>query len=227
MIFEVSEIEEKIQYTFKNKSLLKTAFTHSSYANLNSLKDNERMEFMGDAILEFTISEYLIKHLKKENEGNLTKIRSSIVSSDPLCDVVHKMDISKYLLTGQGVTNIKQRQQKLYSDLFESIVAAIYFDSGLLEAKKFILFALTDTIKTAIQAPAKVDYKSKLQEYVQGKKLGKIQYELLKTSGPDHMPTFTIQIRIGKNVYAKAEGNSKKIAEQFCAQKALEKIEKK
>lgn len=224
MIFDVADIEEKIKYSFKDKELLKRAFTHSSYANENSSENNEKLEFLGDSILDFVIAEYLLQKLKNEREGVLTRQRALIVSAKPLYNAVKRLDIGSHLLLGVGESNSKLNKENIYADLFESIVAAIYLDSNLNRSKDFILYALKEEIIQGLKLNVSSDYKTKLQELVQGKKLGKIAYKEISRKGPDHNPVFKFEVLINGVKYGEGKGNAKKEAQQLCAKQALEKL---
>ncbi len=239
MIFDASAAEEKIGYEFKNKMLLRKCFTHSSYSheNKNSAENNEILEFFGDAIIEFLVTEYLCKN-EKGNEGKLTELRKKFVSKEPLQKVIVDAGLDAFMLLGHGESMNIDRNEKVLSSLFEAIVAGIYYDGGLPAAKKFVY----DKLITPLTAPVKVvavknpkkkaavvkekDAKTELQELAQSKKLGKIVYELVSKTGPDHSPTFIVSLSIDGKNFAKATGGSKKQAEKQAATVALGKIKK-
>ena len=232
MIFDIGECEERIGYSFKNKMLLRQCFTHSSYAYEHGEDDNELLEFFGDSILEFVITEYLYKNAKGE-EGELTKERADIVSKKPLLSLVLKLGLDKFVLLGKGLENNNRLEEKLYSSIYEAVVAGIYLDGGLTPTKNFIKNTLIkeyELNKKAKEQKAKKqvvsDYKSKLQEYIQKKKLGSIAYELLWKKGPDHKPTFRVAVTLNGARISEGEGASKKIAEMQAAGSALKKISK-
>lgn len=225
MIFDTPAVENAIGYVFKDKMLLRKCFTHSSYANEHGTENNELLEFFGDSILEFVVTEYLYKNAKGD-EGDLTKIRADIVSKIPLLKVVRKLGIDQFILLGNGQEKSSNSTDKMYSSLYETVVAGIYFDGGLKEAKKFIERTLISeylsTPKTAKRKTAmNEDYKSKLQEYVQKTKIGSIGYETLYKKGPDHKPEFKIAVLLNGTKIAEAKGGSKKEAEFTGAKKAL------
>ncbi len=228
MIFEITEIEKAIGYTFKDKMLLRKCFTHASYAHEHGGEDNEKLEFFGDAIMDFIVTEYLVKN-KFGDEGDLTKLRASIVSKPPLLYSVKKMGLEKFLLLGKGVKNLDY-DEKLFSSVYEAIVAGIYYDGGLEKAKKFVL----DTIiadfnkKTEYDRKEKIsgESKSRLQEYVQKRKIGSISYETLSVLGPAHMPEFKMAVLLNGKKLAEGKASSKKEAEAKAAEKAYKLLKK-
>ncbi len=230
MIFDISGVESKIGYVFKDKMLLRKCFTHSSYANEHNTEDNELLEFFGDSVLEFVVTEYLYKNAKGD-EGDLTKVRAEIVSKAPLLAMVRKLGLDEYLLLGNGHGRSSNSTDKMYSSIYETVVAGIYFDGGLKEAKKFIENTL---IKEYFSSPKikksspkmNEDYKSLLQEFVQKTKIGSIAYETLYKKGPDHKPEFKIAVLLNGGKIAEAKGGSKKEAEFEGAKKALSKLKK-
>ena len=236
MIFDTTSAEEKIGYFFKDKMLLRRCFTHSSYKQENkTAKDNEVLEFLGDSIIEFVISEYLCKK-NPDSEGQLTEERKSYVAKEPLTKAVFSMGIENYMLVGNGVKKTVKDSDKLYSDLFEAITAGIYLDGGMASAKKFITDKLIKVVgekkekKTFSEKKSKSisligkDAKTAFQEYVQQKKLGKITYKDVKKEGPDHAPTFTVSLLLDGKVLSTKKGTSKKSAELLCAEEGLNKI---
>lgn len=226
MIFETQECEEKIGYSFKDKLLLRKCFTHASYSNEHNCENNEVLEFFGDAIIQFVVTEFLVDS-GFGDEGMLTKYRIDIVSKEPLLRAVKKMDIGKFMLLGKGQEENSSYREKLFSSLYEALVAGIYYDGGLNQAKKFIKGTI---ISDFLQAKAKkekkfsCDDKSLFQEYVQKYKLGSISYELLSRSGPDHNPEFRVGALLNGKKIAEGTGKSKKMAEAVSAGIALRKI---
>ena len=228
MIFEINEIEKAIGYTFKDKMLLRKCFTHSSYSHEHGTEDNEKLEFFGDAIIQFIVTEYLVKN-KFGDEGDLTKLRSQIVSKKPLLYSVKKMGIEKYLLLGKGV-KIVDYDEKLFSSVYEAVACGIYMDGGLEKVKKFVL----DTIILDFNKRIEIDRqdkisgesKSKLQEYVQKRKIGSISYETLSVLGPAHMPEFKMAVLLNGKKLAEGKAGSKKQAEAKAAEKAYKLLKK-
>lgn len=219
---DVENIEKNINYHFKNAELLSTAFTHSSFANLHNIESNERLEFLGDSILSFVVSEKLYKNCKRD-EGKLSHLRAQLVSAQNLSDIIDKLGLatiySKYALSAMTI-NVK-------GDLFESLLCAIYLDGGLAPAKKFVIDNI-DLTKQAIACENEkiVDYKSPLQEYLQGKGITDFAYKTLGQSGPPHNPTFEVALFINGEQFCSSQGGSKQKAEQLCARLALELLNK-
>ena len=229
MIFDINGCEQKLGYSFKDKMLLRQCFTHASYANEHGVSDNELLEFFGDAILQFVVTDHLYKNAKGD-EGDLTRIRAEIVSKAPLLKMVKKLGIDEDVLLGNGQERLLVNTDKMYSSLYETVVAGIYLDGGIKEAKKFIdntLIAeyVKNPKKTAKISPNE-DYKSQLQEFVQKTKIGSIGYETLHKIGPDHKPEFKIAVLLNGGKIAEAKGGSKKEAEFAGAKKALAKLKK-
>lgn len=228
MIFDVSGAENVIGYEFKDKTLLRQCFTHSSYANEHGEENNELLEFFGDAVIQFVITEYLFKHASGD-EGDLSKLRAEMVSKTPLLKIVKKMGLDAFLLLGNGQIKTKSGTDKMYSSVYEAIVAGIYLDGGIVPVKKFIERTLIKEFTVAgkkIKAPKSEDYKSALQEYVQKTKIGSIRYETLYKIGPDHKPEFKIAVLLNGESIAEAKGQSKKEAEMKGAKKALQRLTK-
>ncbi|PAB58894.1 ribonuclease III [Anaeromicrobium sediminis] len=224
----LNEISKKVSYEFNNIGLLNEALTHSSYANENkkrNIQHNERLEFLGDSVLGIVISDYLYKNLSASQEGELTKIRASIVCEPSLANSSIELAMGKYLMLGKGeeVTGGRERISIL-ADTFEAVIGAIYLDGGLENAKKFILSNLKNTIKDAIEGRIFQDYKTHLQEIIQSKGNDKIEYEVIDEKGPDHNKIFYVQVKIGGEVIGKGSGKSKKEAEQKAAKEALKKV---
>ncbi len=231
IIFDIDGVENLIGYSFKDKMLLRTCFTHSSYANEHGEKDNERLEFFGDSIMEYVVTEYLYK-TSKYDEGAMTKIRAEMVSKDPLLDAVYRLGLDEYVLLGNGQVKSVSQDDKLFSSVYEALVAGIYLDGGIAPVKRFI----KDTIIKFYEEKQKQQNKQQksngavdkveLQEYVQKKKLGSITYLSLSKSGPDHNPVFREAVLInGKNL-AEGSGRSKQLAQNQAAKSALKIIKK-
>lgn len=216
----ISQIEHIIKYVFHNKDLLVQAFTHSSYANAVNVEDNERMEFFGDAILEYVVSEQLYDLYPSFDAGDLSKVRAEIVSADGLRPVISKMKLLRYLLLGNGAGTVKNLSKKIEANLYEALLCAIYIDGGMKSAKDFVNMTLGDVIRS-IGKPSQKDYKTRLQEYCQANKKV-VKYLVVDKSGPDNKPTFTCQLLVDEVVVSQGVGSSKKLAEQNCAQKIVE-----
>jgi len=215
-----------ISYEFKNMDLLKTAFTHSSYANENNTQSYERLEFLGDSILSFVVSTQLYASNENIPEGEMSKLRAAIVCEKSLDECAKKLDFGKYLILSKGeeLTGGRNRASIL-ADVFEALLAAIYIDSDFKKAEEFVLTQLGDAIDKARRGiPLYTDYKTELQEIVQGKGK-KIQYIHVGESGPAHCKTFTVQVSYDNKVISEASGNSKKEAEQNAARLAIKEVQ--
>ena len=228
MIFDI-DCESRIGYTFKDKMLLRQCFTHASYGYEHGEKDNELLEFFGDAIIEFVVTEHLFKH-SSGDEGKLTKKRASLVSKEPLLRAVKKLGLSEFVLLGRGQEKSANKDEKLFSSVYEALVAGIYIDGGLAPAKKFIKNTLIvefekqeSVIKNKKQNN---DNKNAYQEYVQKNKLGSVGYETLSKIGPDHSPEFRVAALLNGSRVAEGKGQSKKSAEAAAAAEALKRIKK-
>ena len=219
---KLKELEQKIGYKFRDFSLLERAMMHSSYTNERSLPKyqcNERLEFLGDAVLELVSSEFLFKGSPKMPEGELTKTRASMVCEPSLALCARDIDLGSYLLLGKGEEATGGRMRdSVTSDAMEALIGAVYLDGGFTSAKEFIhRFVLTDL------EDKKLFYDSKtiLQEMVQAEKLGTITYRLVKAEGPDHNKSFHTEVLIGNKVSGKGVGRTKKASEQQAAYEAI------
>lgn len=216
------EFEKIIEYEFQDKGLLEQALTHSSYANekhMQKYSDNERLEFLGDAVLEVASSEFLYLNYPDLNEGDLTKLRASLVCEPTLAGCALQLRLGEFIFLGKGedMTGGRKRNSIL-SDAVEALIGAIYLDGGFACAKAFVLkFILTDIEHKKLF----YDSKTILQEYVQGNCEGTLNYRLLSESGPDHAKSFTVEARIGEKSISAGTGRTKKAAEQEAAYKAL------
>lgn len=215
---KIREIEGKLQYTFNDKSLLEQAFIHSSYGNQENVDDNERMEFFGDAILEYLISEYLFGAFTTSSEGALSAMRARLVSSDGLSKIVDKLDLVQYLQMVSGVS-VGELSHKTEANLFEAILCAIYLDGGMSCAREFMFRAMSDSLQDVGKTPKK-DAKTLLQEYCQKHKYT-LEYKSVGRSGPDNKPTFRYALYINGKAESVGEGTSKKAAEQDAASKIV------
>ena len=218
---DLKKFQEKIGYQFKDEQLLKQALTHSSYANekhLKKLSDNERLEFLGDAVLELTSSEFLFAHYPKLTEGQLTKLRASIVCEPTLAMCTEAIGLGDYLFLGKGEDQTGGRTRKsILSDAMEAVIGAIYLDGGFANAKEFVLkFIMTDIENKHLF----YDSKTILQEVVQGEH-EQLTYVLLEESGPDHDKSFLVGVLIGNKEISTGTGRTKKAAEQEAAYQAL------
>ena len=204
------EFEEKIGYQFQDQSLLTQALTHSSYANerhLGKQADNERLEFLGDAVLEIVTSEFLFHRYPKHPEGELTRLRASMVCEPTLAFCTKEMELGKYLLLGKGEEQTGGRERKsILSDALEAVIGSIYLDGGFANAKEFIFrFVLNDIEHKQLF----YDSKTILQELVQGNFSQELHYHLLSEEGPDHDKKFVVEARIGTDVYGQGVGRKR------------------
>ncbi|MBO5005501.1 MAG: ribonuclease III, partial [Clostridia bacterium] len=212
-------------YTFKNKLLLKNALTHTSYANENNVKSNEKLEFLGDSILEFISSKYIYAKYPNLKEGEMTKVRADVVCEKSLYKVALKHNFSDFLFIGKSqIINKGNERPSILADSVEAVIAAIYFDSGLEAAEKFIVENLKDYIEIASKHVGMKDYKTVLQEKLQEHGDVKIKYDIINESGPDHDKTFTARVSLNAKVLAVGDGRTKKEAEMEAAKKALENM---
>lgn len=216
------QFQEKIGYEFQNQKILTQALTHSSYANehhLGRLSDNERLEFLGDAVLEVVSSEFLFHKYPKYPEGELTRLRASIVCEPTLAFCTRELELGKYLLLGKGEALTGGRERKsVLSDALEAVIGAVYLDGGFANAKEFIFrFILNDIEHKQLF----FDSKTILQEVVQGNAQGELSYRLLSEEGPDHDKKFIVEAVIGEVPYSQGSGKTKKSAEQEAAYHTL------
>ena len=221
------ELEQRIGYKFENFDLLVKAMTHSSYANehrYEKKENNERLEFLGDAVLELISSDYLFAKYPETPEGVLTKKRASMVCEPTLALCAREIPLGDYLLLGKGEDATGGRKRdSIVSDAMEALIGAIYLDGGFTNAKEFIhRFILTDLENKKLF----YDSKTILQEIVQADMEEGISYHLIKEEGPDHNKSFTVEVKIGETVYGTGSGRTKKAAEQEAAYKAILKLKK-
>lgn len=218
----MKKLEEKIEYTFKNKCLITQALTHSSYANekQGGIKCNERLEFLGDAVISIVSAQYLYESFPDMPEGDLSKLRSSLVCTRSLSDFARQIDLGSYMLLGKGELNTGGRDRdSILEDAFEALTAAIYLDGGMECAKKHVLRFLTEAVNT--HHINFKDYKTTLQEVIQKNPDQSITYVVSGESGPDHNKRFEVEVHLNSNVIGRGVGKSKKQAEQEAAKEAL------
>lgn len=210
---------------FKNSDLYKKALTHRSWLNehADSEESNERLEFLGDAILEYVVSEIIYEKYPTKEEGFLTALRANIVNTTNLAKVARKLDLGKKLLLSKGEEESGGRENSsLLANTVESFIGAIYLDSGIDTVKKFIIENILHNINEIVNKPLK-DSKSRLQEKAQALGYSTPKYVVIKEAGPDHNKSFTVEVQINNKTVASGSGKSKGIAEQSAAQKALNK----
>ena len=218
----LKQLEQKINYSFTDRALLRQALTHSSFANeqkINKKLDYERLEFLGDAVLELVSSTFLFDRYPELREGDLTRMRSTLVCGSSLAYCAKDIDVGSYLLLGKGEEATGGRgRESITSDVMEAIIGAIYLDGGYDEASAFIhQFVLSDLENKQLF----YDSKTLLQEYVQREKNATLNYEVIDESGPDHDKRFVIEVRVNGMTMGKGEGKTKKAAEQQAAYEAL------
>jgi len=219
------EFENKAGISFKNKELLKQAFTHRSYINENKglgLEHNERLEFLGDAVLELVVTDYLYHKYPQMDEGELTSIRSVLVNADTCSEVAQGLGANEYLLLSKGETKDNGRaRQYILANTLEALIGAIYVDQGYEAAKKFILDNVTPRAEPIINSGSWTDSKSLFQEMAQEHEGVTPTYKTIKEAGPDHDKHFTVGVYIGKELVGQGDGQSKQDAEQEAAKSAL------
>ncbi len=220
----MKDLQEAIGYSFKNPALLTEALTHSSYAHEQhkNMKYNERLEFLGDAVLSIVVSDYIYTHCPDLPEGELTKLRASLVCEKSLFDFAKQINLGSYLRLSNGERrNGGANRPSIVSDAFEALIAAIYLDGGMEPAKKHILRFVIPEIESHKNNSFK-DYKTALQEIVQKNPGEHLEYKLVGSSGPDHNKRFKVEVCLNSNVIGRGGGRSKKEAEQQAAREALE-----
>ena len=220
----LEEFQGKIRYYFNDKELLIEALSHSSYANekRKGRNSNERLEFLGDSVLSIVVSQYLFEHFTHLPEGELTKIRASLVCEKSLYEFAKQIDLGEHILLGKGEENSGGRERvSILADAFEAVIAAVFLDGGLEAAKRHILKFIPKDIDD--RKPVSFsDHKTILQEIIQKNPEEKVEYKLVGQSGPDHNKAFKVQVRLNSNVIGTGIGRSKKEAEQMAAKEALE-----
>ena len=212
-------IEQRIGYEFKNKELLRQAFVHSSYAHEENIRDNDRMEFFGDAILEYLVSEYIFKKYRDCDEGQLSKMRAVVVSADGLRPVVDDLRILECLLVAGSSSNIRSLSRKIEANLYEALLCAIYLDGGMPAARRFVIKTLKASMENAARNLSQ-NYKSLVQEYCQQRRWN-VDYKQLEKSGPDNTPRFTYALYINGKRVSEGSGSSIKNAQQEAARKIV------
>ncbi len=221
----MEDLQNIIGYHFTNKELLVEALTHSSYANEHRSKHiryNERLEFLGDAVLSIVVSDYIFKNCPELPEGELTKLRASLVCEKSLFEFAKTINLGKYLVLSKGERNNGGAERpSIVSDAFEALIAAIYIDGGMDAAAKHILHFVIPAIKNSKKKKIN-DYKTTLQEIIQKNPGEQLEYVLVGQSGPDHNKHFVVEVHLNSNVIGKGGGRSKKEAEQQAAREALE-----
>lgn len=220
-------LEQSIGYTFQNKELLTNALTHTSYAYENHIASNEKLEFLGDSILEFLSSKYIYQNYPKLKEGEMTKVRAEVVCEESLYQVAQRHHFSDFLYLGKSERlSGGSTKPAILADSVEAVIAAMYFDGGLQVCETFIVENLKEAVEISSKHVGMKDHKTVLQEKLQEHGNVRIVYEIIGTHGPDHDKTFTAQVSCDGKILATGEGKTKKQAEMQAAEKALHMIEK-
>ncbi|MCD7753026.1 MAG: ribonuclease III [Clostridiales bacterium] len=216
-------LEEKLGYQFQDRSLLENALTHSSYANehhATHAQSNERLEFLGDSVLGMVVADYLYRNFPDLPEGDLTRMRASLVCEGNLVNVAALWDLGAYLRLGKGEESCGGRERpSIRADAVEAVLAAVYLDGGIVQARRLVQRFILDNMSQVV--PAVQDFKTALQELVQRRSGQVLTYHLLSQSGPDHAKTFEMEVRLNGKPVGAGKGRSKKDAEQAAAQAAL------
>lgn len=221
---DITVLEQRIGYKFKNIRFLEIGVTHSSFANESKepTEYNERQEFLGDAVLSIIVSDYIFENYRSLPEGELTKLRASLVCEKSLFEFSLELGLGDFLRLGHGEELMGGRERpSLLADAFEAVIAAIYLDGGMEPAEKFVLGFVKSALQHVEDAPFK-DYKTLLQEIIQKNPEEKLYYVLASESGPDHDKRFEVNVMLNSNVIGRGIGRSKKSAEQLAAKEALE-----
>lgn len=228
-IAALKELMAKLNYSFVDYSILNNALTHSSYVNgeNHGAVHNERMEFLGDAVLELCVSEYLYHNYPNMNEGMMTRTRARTVCESALCEAARRISLGKYLMLSHGEENTGGRDKpSILSDALEAVIGAIFLDGGIECARNFVLSFSKANIAAAISSISAKDYKTLLQEHVQHSNCGPLEYRVIAVSGPDHKRVFTINVFINDKPYGIGDGGTKQEAGQNAAKETLDMLKK-
>ena len=221
----MESLEIRLDYKFNNISLLKNALVHSSYANevRGNTHSNERLEFLGDSVLSIIVADHLFNQYPNMPEGELTKLRASLVCEKSLCSFARELCLGDHLLLGKGEDkNGGRERDSILADAFEAVLAAIYIDGGMDAAKKHIFNTVLRDLEHHTDETSFKDYKTALQEIIQRNPEESVSYTLIDETGPDHDKVFTVEVHLNSNVIGCGSGKSKKQAEQMAAKQALE-----
>lgn len=223
----LEQLQKSLKTNFKDENLLKQSFVHRSYLNENprfELENNERLEFLGDAVLELVVTEYLYKNFSNP-EGELTNWRAALVKGETLSKVARKMGLENYLLLSRGEKQGSNRaRQNILADCFEALIGAIYIDRGFKTAEKFIMKNIIPELPQILEKKTYRDAKSSFQEVIQEKFNVTPEYRVLEETGPDHAKNFVIGVYVKDELYGKGEGSSKQEAQQKAAGEGMDKI---
>lgn len=222
-----ADLAKRLGLHFNNLHLLVRALTHRSYVNENpsALEDNERLEFLGDAVLDFIVGAWVYNHFPEMQEGDLTRMRSALVRTDTLAKFAHRLDLGSALRLGRGELSSGGRERdNLLCATFEAVIGAMYLDAGIPTVEAFIEPLLVEFSTRMITFADRYDPKSTLQEWAQSNKLGTPRYATITSSGPDHAKIFTVEVQVNGKAFGRGEGSSKQAAAQAAAQAALESL---
>ena len=223
----MENFEKIIGYTFNDKKILENALIHTSYVNENKLssrKHNERLEFLGDAVLELISSDYIFKYYPDMSEGDMTKLRAGVVCEPALAKYARKISLGEYIFMGRGESAGGGRgRDSVLSDAYEAVIGAIYLDGGYDAARDFILAAISDDVHSKEGLDWIADCKTHLQEVLQRTSQSPIEYYVVKEIGPEHEKVFTVELKYEGKIMAQGSGRNKKEAEQVAARAAIEK----
>lgn len=222
------KILDSLSIPFSNRKLIEQAFVHSSYINENTdfKSDNERLEFMGDAVLQICVSEKLYLNSKQWNEGDMTLFRAKLVCEEALAGYSRALGLNRFIKLGSGERrNGGSERDSIIADLFESFLGAVYIDSGLDSARKIVDAVLTEDLNN-VDVSSVMDYKTKLQEFVQSDTRDAVSYDVVNMRGPSNAPEFEVVVKLNDLVFGRGSGTSKKRAEQMAAKDAFEKLVK-
>ncbi|MCA9971930.1 MAG: ribonuclease III [Anaerolineales bacterium] len=218
-------LEQNLAVSFRDRSLLARALTHRSYLNENPdtvLQDNERLEFLGDAVLDFVVGAYLYHHYPEMHEGELTALRAALVRSETLADFARQMQVGSHLRLGYGEAENGGRERiPLLCAAFEAIVGAIYLDQGLAAVQQLMDGLMAPALKEILASASHIDAKSEFQVWAQARFNITPRYRVVEATGPDHDKTFTIQVLVGEEAWGEGRGRSKQLAAQAAARQAL------
>jgi ribonuclease-3 len=223
----VQELVKRLGLPVKNPSLFTRALTHRSYVNESSgaLSDNERLEFLGDAVLDFLVGAWVYHHFPEMPEGDLTRLRSALVRTDQLARFARRLDLGSYLRLGRGeLTSGGRDRDNLLCGAFEAFIGALYLETDVQAVEHFVVPFLESARESIFAQPDLVDGKSRLQEWAQGERLGAPAYMLIEKSGPDHARIFEVEVRVEGKPLGRGRGSSKAAAEQEAARIALETL---
>ncbi len=228
MAHDLGQLQAALGYSFHRRELLVQALTHSSHAHERGegTPNNEQLEFLGDAVLGFLVSARLVESFPQYAEGRLSKIKAHLVSASHLVSAAGRLNLGEYLQLGRGEEKSGGRAKPaVLVNALEAIIAALYLDGGLEVTRRFVQdFVVGDWLEQGFESFPFTDFKSTLQEYLQRQKKSQPRYQVVEERGPEHRKTFTVEVRVGREAVARAEGSTKKYAEQLAARAALKQL---